>query len=132
MFLILLNLAISFNSSIDFLYSFWAWFNSFSEIFCNLVKFSSPILDIFLFSCLLSCLLCLFINFLVDIFWGSLIPLFFSNELIFFSRYFYHFILRQKKIIILKKVIILIIWVYMHSLFIHMMLFIDNFKKGYN
>ena len=41
----------------------------------------------------------------------------------------------QKKLIIfLKKVIILIIWVYMQCFFIHMMLFIDNFKskKGYN
>ena len=71
MFLILLSLTISFNPSIDFLCSFSTWFNSFSEIFCNLVIFSSPILDSFLCLRLLSCLLSLFINFLVDRFWGS-------------------------------------------------------------
>ena len=41
---------------------------------------------------------------------------------------------RQKKIKFLRKVIVLIIWAYMQWFFIHMMLFMDNFKftKGYN
>ena len=93
-FLILLNLAISFNSSIGFLCSFLGWFNYFFEIFAILAIFSTPICDNFLHLCLLSYLLKVFTNSWVDIFWGFIMPLFEKNCVKYsfvFMRIFFKF-----------------------------------------
>ena len=89
LFLILLYLAISFNSSIDFLCSFSAWFTSFSEIFGILATFPSPIFDNFSPLRLLSYLLRVFIK--------SIYTSVFCNKIIFFSGEFNHFMLWQDK-----------------------------------
>ena len=97
-FLILLNLAIPFNSSIAFLCSFLAWFNSFFEVFSILVIFSRLISYNFLRLHLLSYLLRVFNNSLVDIFRGSSIPLFFTTRFYSFLVSFTISILYQDKI----------------------------------
>ena len=112
LFLILLNLPISLNSYIDFFCSFWTLFNSFFEIFYILASFFNPIFDNFPRLRLLSYLLRVFNNSLVDTFWGSITSLFFfairlCSSLVKWTS----FILYQdkKEIIFFKKAIILIV-----------------------